>query len=100
MFGEIGTHVDGLILPGAARPHAEALANLARDDANRVTIAEAGGIEPLIKLLDDFSENARFPAARALAELANNDAVAVKIEQAGGIQMLALKLAGMLAGAD
>ena len=68
---------------------AAALANLARDSTdNRTSIVDAGGIVPLLALLESNSQKAKENAASALTQLcatrANQDAIA----EAGGIQLL------------
>jgi vacuolar protein 8 len=68
---------------------AAALANLARDSTdNRTSIVDAGGIVPLLALLESTSQKAMENAASALTQLcatrANQDAIA----EAGGIQLL------------
>ncbi|KAH8064381.1 hypothetical protein JL722_1246 [Aureococcus anophagefferens] len=68
---------------------ARALGDFARyTDANRVLIAEAGGIPPLVDLLRDGSAAAKMTAAEALRSLACNDANMVTIAAAGGIPPL------------
>jgi vacuolar protein 8 len=75
---------------GASRTTAAAaLTNLAyTNDANKVLIAEAGGIAPLVELLRDGSLGAKAEAARTLGSLAWNDAIAVLIAEASGIPAL------------
>ena len=59
------------------------------DAANRVLIAEAGGIPPLVQLVHDGSADAKWSAAWALRNLAdNNDANAVAIAAAVGLDAL------------
>ena len=67
-----------------------ALGNLALGNAdNRVLIAEAGGIPPLVQLLRDGSWDAKAAAARALHFLArNDDANAVAIAAAVSLEAL------------
>ncbi|KAH8048451.1 hypothetical protein JL722_12503 [Aureococcus anophagefferens] len=68
---------------------AVALGSLAHlSDANRVLIAEAGGIAPLVELLRSGSSAAKTTAAEALGWLAWNAANAVAIAEAGGIPPL------------
>ena len=55
---------------------------------NRVLIAQAGGIEPLVQLLRDGSAVAKVRAVRALGGLAWNDANKVLIAEAGGVPPL------------
>ncbi|KAH8053790.1 hypothetical protein JL722_9269 [Aureococcus anophagefferens] len=57
-------------------------------DANRVLIAEAGGIPPLLELLRDGSAEAKKAAMGALESLACNDANKVAIAETGGIAPL------------
>ena len=59
------------------------------NNTNRILIAEAGGIPPLVALLRDGSAEAKRQAARALWSLARNNAAnAVAIAEAGGIPPL------------
>jgi vacuolar protein 8 len=73
---------------------ATALFSLARYNANRVLIAEAGGIPLLVELLRDGSAKAKAVAARALGNLAcnnaanRNDANQCLIAEAGAIPLL------------
>ena len=55
---------------------------------NKVLIAQAGGIEPLVQLLHDGSAVAKVRAVRALGSLAWNDANKVLIAEAGGVPPL------------
>lgn len=56
---------------GAQEQAAAALANLARDSAdNRVSIVDAGGIEPLLALLSDSSVKAKENSVNAITQLA------------------------------
>ena len=75
---------------GVSVAPAMALYLLARNNAaNKVAIAEAGGIPLLVELWRDGSEDAKFEAARALRILArNNDANAVAIAVAVGLEAL------------
>ncbi|KAK7230396.1 ubiquitin-protein transferase [Aureococcus anophagefferens] len=57
-------------------------------DANRVLIAEAGGIPPLVELVRDGSAEAKQVAMGTLENLACNDANKVAIAEAGGIAPL------------
>ena len=89
----------------AMEQSAGALAKLAAsgDDARKM-IAKAGGIEPLVALLDGDEANAsslaQQEAAAALSELALLPANTVAIEQAGGISpLVALLCAPSFAGA-
>jgi vacuolar protein 8 len=87
----IARHVRALREGNDAAKAAAALAldNLAcYGDANKVAIAEAGGIPPLVELLRDGSANAKLAAADALHRLAYNDANRVLIADAGGIPPL------------
>ena len=70
---------------GAKTAVARALGDLAyANDANRVLIAEAGGIPPLVQLMRDGGVSARSDAEWALRLLArNNDANAVAIAAVG-----------------
>ena len=69
---------------------ARGLGKFAWDNAaNRVAIAEAGGIPPLVELLRDGSAGAKAMAARALCNLAYvNAANQAAIAEAGGIARL------------
>ena len=68
---------------------AKALGYLARYHGNRVLIAEAGAIPPLVELLRDGGADAKYVAAVALRNLAsNNDANAVAIAAAVGLEAL------------
>ena len=69
---------------------ARALGDLAyANDANRVLIAEAGGIPPLVQLVRDGSADAKRQAAWALSWIArNNDANAVAIAVTIGLKAL------------
>ncbi|GLC57934.1 hypothetical protein PLESTB_001291300 [Pleodorina starrii] len=68
---------------------AKSLMTLAsNDDANQVAIAQAGGIPPLVKLLNSSDTGVQEQAAGALGVLAGNDANQVAIAQAGGIPPL------------
>ena len=69
---------------------ARALGDLAyANGANRVLIAEAGGIPPLVELLRDGSADAKACAAMALNYLAYNyEASRVLIAEAGAIPLL------------
>ena len=76
-----------------------ALHNLARpqrdNGANRIAIAEAGGIPPLVDLLRDGRVEAKEEAARALGTLAHNDdANKVAIAEAGAIPQFVEVLSG------
>jgi len=67
-----------------------ALGDLAySNENNKVLIAEAGGIPPLVDLLRNGNAEAKLEAARALCNLAfNNAANQVQIAEAGGIPLL------------
>ncbi|GLC67068.1 hypothetical protein PLESTF_000511500 [Pleodorina starrii] len=68
---------------------ARSLMTLAANDANRAAISQAGGIPPLVKLLDSSDTGVQQWAAGALSNLAyENDANRVAIAQAGGIPTL------------
>ena len=68
---------------------AAALGSLAAEnDANKVAIAEAGAIAPLIELVRSSSEKAKEHAARTLHNLAINATNAAAIAVAGGIEPL------------
>ena len=58
--------------PDAKAAAANAVLNLACNEANHTLIAEAGGIEPLVRLLSDGSPEAKAAAAKALFSLACN----------------------------
>jgi vacuolar protein 8 len=75
---------------GVSAAPAMALYQLALNNkANKVAIAEAGGIPLLVELWRDGSADAKFEAARALRTLArNNDANAVAIAVAVGLEAL------------
>jgi vacuolar protein 8 len=69
--------------------------NGATESANRVRIAEAGGITPLVQLLRGGSAHAKEQAAWALGRVAYaNDANRVRIAEAGGIPPLVQRLRG------
>ena len=53
---------------------ASALWHLSVDAGNQLAIAKAGGIGPLVQLLDDGTEQAAVYAAEALDRLARNNA--------------------------
>lgn len=68
---------------------AAALANLARDsDANRQSIVDAGGINPLLSLLKGESPGAKENAANALTQLCETNENRVSIAAEGGIGLL------------
>ena len=74
---------------GAKTAVARALGDLAyANDANRVLIAEAGGIPPLVDLLRTGSAKAKKSAAWALRMLTRTDAYQAAIAEAGGIPPL------------
>jgi hypothetical protein len=70
---------------------AAALANLASDsDANRDSIVEAGGIAPLLSLLETSSSTkAKERAIGAISQLASRRTIQKEIAKAGGIPLLA-----------
>ena len=74
---------------------AAALANLASETAeNRVSIVDAGGISPLLKLLENGSPLAKENSMAAIAKLAyNSETIQRNIAAAGGIPLLAGALA-------
>ena len=68
---------------------AAALTNLAfMNAANKVAIAQAGGIEPLVQLLHDGSAEAKAKAAKALGTISWNADNRVLIAEASGIPAL------------
>ena len=68
---------------------AAALAKLARDSTdNRVSIVEAGGIKPLLKLLRGGSLRAKEKSASALTHLCETGANQDAIAEAGGVSLL------------
>ena len=76
---------DAAVTEAAAR----ALSKFAgENNANRVAIAQAGAITPLIKLVRLGSDGAKKVAVVALLNLANNDANAAAIAAAGGLAPL------------
>ena len=70
---------------------AAALANLASDSAeNRTSIVDAGGIEPLLSLLEGTSQRAKENSVSAISKLAyKSEKIQAAIAQAGGIPLLA-----------
>lgn len=62
--------------------------NLSANEDNQVTIANAGGIVPLIRVLVTGSETAKEQAAGALRILSKNSANKLTIVNAGGIRPL------------
>ena len=62
---------------------AKALANLGVNVDNKVTIAQKGGISPLIQLADCGKEAVQVEAVAALANLAVNDDNEIEIGQKG-----------------
>ncbi|KAH8051874.1 hypothetical protein JL721_11018 [Aureococcus anophagefferens] len=68
----------------AAARELGSLAFSSSNPENKVLIAQAGGIEPLVQLLHDGSAVAKVRAVRALGSLAWNDANKVLIAGAGG----------------
>ena len=80
---------------------AAALANLARDSTdNRTSIVEAGGIQPLLNLLEGNSNRAKENSASAITHLCatrdNQDAIA----EAGGVPLLVSVLAASSASKE
>ena len=71
-----------------ARCAAGALVYLAWNDDNKVAIAAAGGIAPLVELVRSGRADAKGSAARALANLSRNADNRVAIAAAGGIAPL------------
>ena len=69
---------------------AAALANLASDSVgNRVSIVEAGGIRPLLALLENSSSKAKENAVMAIAHLAHqSEERQTAISEAGGVPLL------------
>ena len=67
---------------------ASALWHLSVDAVNQVTIAKAGGIAPLVQLLDDGTEQAHVHAIAALTRLSN--------ENPDNQAQIAKKLVGLL----
>ena len=66
-----------------------ALANLAANNpGNKVAIASAGGIEPLVALALDGTDSQKQNAAGGLANLAGDPGNQVAIATAGGIKAL------------
>ena len=80
---------------GGEEQAAAALANLASDSAdNRNSIVEAGGIEPLLALLElSASPRAKENAISAISQLAHNAKIQEAIAKAGGVPLLANALA-------
>ena len=73
----------------------EALANLAAAPAARDEIVSAGGIPPIVQLLQSKTQNAKRFAALALARLSrDHEATQVVIAQAGAITFLVALLDG------
>ena len=67
---------------------AKALEKLAMNDDNRVSIARAGGIDPLVALIRSGTPEQKVYAAGALVSLAWNTENQVSIARAGGIEAL------------
>eukprot|EP00435_Cladocopium_sp_Y103_P017605 s551_g4.t1 len=94
MDDEIQNRVQSLRNPKASdrekKKAAESLANLAlKNDENKVAIAAAGGIPPLVALVTSGSDAAKTQAAFALRNLAlKNDQNRAAIAAAGGIPPL------------
>ena len=79
---------------GGEEQAAAALANLASDSAdNRNSIVDAGGIPPLLSLLEMASPKAKENAISAISQLAHHKQIRSAIAKAGGIPMLANALA-------
>ena len=75
---------------GGEEQAAAALANLASDSAdNRKSIVEAGGIAPLLSLLESTSPGARENAISAISQLAHNATIQRAIAEEGGVPLLA-----------
>lgn len=73
---------------------AAAIANLASESTeNRVSIVDAGGIGPLIGLLEGGTPKAKENAIAAISKLAESDNIQKKIAQAGGVPLLVNTLA-------
>ena len=70
---------------------AAALANLASDSAeNRNSIVDAGGIEPLLALLESPSSKAKENSVKAIAKLAyKSKDIQTAIQKAGGVPLIA-----------
>ena len=93
MDDEIQKRVQSLRSPEASdrekKEAAVALANLAvRNDQNKAAIAAAGGIPPLVALVESASDATKKSAAAALQSLAVNDQNQAAIAAAGGIPPL------------
>lgn len=67
---------------------AGALGNMAVNDANKISIANAGGIPVLVELAKYGTDTGKENAAFALSQLALNDANKISIANAGAIQVL------------
>ena len=80
--------VDG---SSAQEQAAAALANLAQDSAdNRISIVDAGGIKPLLALLQDSSAKAKENAINAITQLAyRSQEIQRRIADAGGVPLIA-----------
>ncbi len=82
---------------------AGALWNLAYDAANRVAIAAAGAIPPLVALVTNGAAGGQEAAARALADFTSDDEqneVAVVVFEDGGLAALVELVANGTAGAQ
>ena len=67
------------------RQAAKALANLGVNSENKATIAEKGGIKPLIRLTIESPDSVKVESVAALANLAVNDDNEVAIGDLGGL---------------
>ena len=84
----------GTSAASAQEQAAAAIANLASDSTeNRVSIVDAGGIEPLISLLETGSPKAKENSIAAISQLAESESIQRRIATAGGIPLLANTLA-------
>ena len=73
---------------------AAAVANLASESTeNRVSIVDAGGIEPLLSLLESGTTKAKENSIAAISSLADSDSIRLRIADSGGIPLLAAVLA-------
>ena len=93
MADRIAAHVRALregddALKTVAARELDSLAWSSSNPENKVLIAQAGGIEPLVQLLHDGSAVAKVRAVRALGSLAWNKRNKVLIAEAGGVPPL------------